>query len=335
VPSRFQLRGGSLEGIEWKLFNAHGTSYRIVSAEKVTEGGLAGFFAKRFYEVTVEIPDGAPGAASVRSAAAGSAVAGAGQASGKAAGKSDGGQRTALAAGTPAARTAGRHAGVAGIEALLRLADDTEALEHGEDPAPRVSTGSAVFAELLDNLDLEVGSAAAGLPAAGAAGSAEAAGVPDVAYWAGALVLVAGLGEDALNTARSFTAELGPAELRTAGNARAAGVAHLSGRNGITVALAAAAKAGRAVVVAFGVGSDGTVSAAALSDFEPDQVWVAVDATRKATDTAIWVRRMSWALRTDAVAVLGSANTLTPGTVNDLDIPIGWVDGRPALSPEL
>jgi hypothetical protein len=37
----------------------------------------------------------------------------------------------------------------------------------------------------------------------------------------------------------------------------------------------------------------------------------------------------------DALVVIGAQETLTPQTVNELEVPIGWVDGQRALSPSL
>jgi hypothetical protein len=58
-----------------------------------------------------------------------------------------------------------------------------------------------------------------------------------------------------------------------------------------------------------------------------DQLWVAVDAGRKPEDTARWVHALGEALQLDAVAVVGSEMTASPGTVHELSLPVGWVDG--------
>jgi hypothetical protein len=59
----------------------------------------------------------------------------------------------------------------------------------------------------------------------------------------------------------------------------------------------------------------------------PDQVWLVVDAGRKPDDTALWVNTVAARIPVDAVAVEGSALTATPDTVDELNLPIGWVDG--------
>jgi len=83
------------------------------------------------------------------------------------------------------------------------------------------------------------------------------------------------------------------------------------------------------VFVACGWGAD---AADVLVAVQPDQVWVAVDAGRKPADTARWVGAVAAAVRIDAVATVGSATTSTPETVEELGLPIGWIDDRPATS---
>ncbi|MDQ6753729.1 MAG: hypothetical protein M3017_10025 [Actinomycetota bacterium] len=403
MPSRFQLRGDSLQGIEWRLFNSHGNRARIVAAEKVTEGGIAGFFARTFYEVTVELRDhpdgGGPDGAGVSGGVFGgqdgmdNALTGimipdgwpipavrpqpgsrmrprphARSASPGSGGRAD--SQTDSQADAQADAPADPRPAPSGIEALLRDADEAEASAMADDgtdraaagtgafeasgPAgagragnnshaagdphgagrqrksgaavPRVSTGSGDFAALLEELTSTVS------PDRFSANPT----VPRLVSGPGKVVLVVGLGLDPVETARSMGTALGGAvEIRTAGARRAAGMDHVVGRNGLTAARTTGAAAGRTVVVAFGLRTDGQVQAPALSDLDADQVWLAVDAARKPADTASWARKVGWAIEVDALAVLGSQETLTPGTVNELDIPIGWVDGEPASKTTL
>ncbi|MCU1574203.1 MAG: hypothetical protein JWO93_2285 [Micrococcaceae bacterium] len=305
MSSRFQLRGDSLEGIEWKLFNTHGSKARIISAERVTEGGIAGLFARHYFEVTVEVPDVPSGQAPRPPAATAPSP--------------------PAAASQPASAAPADPPPSPGLTALLQSADDAEAAER---PQPRVSTGSQSFDEMLSDLTSNV---VEELPAA----STNRA-VPVPVTGPGKVLLVVGLGSHAVQTARTMGAALSDAvEIRTAGAVRAAGLDHTVGRLGLAAARTAAQLAGRTVLVAFGLRPDGAVPAPALSDLDADQVWLAVDAARKPADTAVWVRKVTWSLGVDALAVLGSQETLTPQTVNELDIPIGWLDGGPATAPEL
>ena len=72
MPTHLLLEGEDIESVLARLREDHGPDAKIVQAELVRSGGFAGFFARRRYEVTVEVEDddldaaGGPG----RSAAA-------------------------------------------------------------------------------------------------------------------------------------------------------------------------------------------------------------------------------------------------------------------------
>lgn len=299
MPTRLQLRGETLEGLEWRVFNEYPQGSRIVAAEKVTEGGIAGFLARHFYEVTVEVPDAPVIAGSVEEAA-------------------------------PSRHSASHPVPLrSGVAALLADADDAEAAMHATKvPAavPAVSTTSRVFDELLEAL-----AATSRDESPGEAGRA----VPEPLDGPGDVVLVIGLANDALATARSMAAATTRSVVKTAGSLRVNGIEHIVSRQSLTSVRAAGVIAGEPVFVAFGLGPDGSLQAAALTDLPADQVWVVVDATRKSTDTSVWVRKAGWSTTIHALAVVGSQDTLSPHTVNDLDLPIGWVDGRKATRPVL
>ena len=294
MPTRLQIKGSTLEGLEARVLNKFPAGAKIVAAEKVTEGGIAGFLARHYYEAVVEIPD--PDIITVRPAAP--------------------------KAATPQPAPTG-----AGVAALLQDADDAEAAMRGGHAAreelPVVSTASGAFDALLDGLP---GSPEPVDPEA----AAEHHAVPGVLEGPGDAVMIVGLGPDALTIARFMAASKGGGLVRTAGSFRAEGYDHLVGRSGFTSVRAEAVIAGKPVFVAFGLGADGTLRAPAVAELKADQVWLAVDATRKPSDTLAWTRKVGWATRTDALAVLNSQNTLTPQSVNDLQLPIGWLDDREA-----
>lgn len=56
-PTRSRLSGPSLEELRSRATRELGPGARIVSAQRVTVGGLAGFLARHHYEVVVEVPD--------------------------------------------------------------------------------------------------------------------------------------------------------------------------------------------------------------------------------------------------------------------------------------
>ncbi|MBD8610972.1 hypothetical protein IFT77_10790 [Frigoribacterium sp. CFBP 13729] len=57
MPTRRMMSGESLEALRSEVRAVHGPGARIVAAQKVTVGGVAGVFARKHYEVTVEVPD--------------------------------------------------------------------------------------------------------------------------------------------------------------------------------------------------------------------------------------------------------------------------------------
>lgn len=295
MPTRLQIKGSTLEGLEARVLNKYPAGAKIVAAEKVTEGGIAGFLARHYYEVVVEIPD--PDII-----------------------------KDPAPANRPTSHAAPTGAGVA---ALLLDADEAEAAMRGGHAAreelPAISTASGAFGALLDGLPGTIHPEP----------NDEEHGVPAVLAGPGDAVMVVGLGPDALTVALSMASSERGSLVRTAGSFRAEGYEHLVGPHGFTSVRADAVIAGHPVFVAFGLGADGTVRAPALTEFKADQVWLAVDATRKPADTLTWTRRVGWTTRTDALAVLNSQNTLTPQSVNELELPIGWLDDRIATRTHL
>lgn len=228
--------------------------------------------------------------------------------------------------GTPPVRHPGQMP--SGVAALLWNADKAEdASWGGRTVRPELRTASTDLGDVDAVLD--------GLPGGVRQDSAGEPLVPAVLDDLGDVVMILGLGTDALTVARSMAAGAKDAIVKTAGSFRTDGCEHLVSRNELTAARAAAVIAGQTVFIAFGLDADGAVRALALMEMDADQVWLAVDATRKPADTMKWVRRVGWASRTDALAVLSSQNTLTPQSVNDLGLHIGWLDDRKATHPVL
>ncbi|SKC08043.1 hypothetical protein SAMN05660473_04018 [Arthrobacter sp. 49Tsu3.1M3] len=303
--------------------------------------------------------------------AAGPASAGTVPGAGTPAGKYDAGAAAAASA-PPVARTAGQagtaggparpaapshHLQGAAIAALLEEADAAELSLHRPAPAG-VSTESRDFAELLEQLGAglrtpteppaaAVGAAAVGSavqpaaavlagaavqPAAVAPGSAVSAPAPAPLTGVGDLVLLVGLGEDAMDTALAMSMASGGADVRTAGELSAYGHLHVDGRQSATAARAHAVVTERTVLVAFGLGKarNALARVPSLAGLSADQVWVVVDAGRKHEDTARWVGVLTAQLNVTAVAVVGASETGSPESVNGLGLPVGWIDGRPS-----
>ncbi|WP_223692895.1 hypothetical protein [Leifsonia poae] len=232
---------------------------------------------------------------------------------------------------------------------------------------PAVSTSSLAFQSILDDLVRTVGEVEAEAPLgtapAGGVGAPESdigAGLgaeqrtaaripprtgpqptsaplrvppppPALLRARGDLTLVVGLGPDALAAARELAADIGDAEVRPGGSSRAA-APRADDRRGALRARADGVRRERAIVVAYGLsGAAAAVAdiAESLAGIEPDQVWAAVDSSRKTEDTAGWVRAVDAVLAVDGLVVSGAALTATPETVRGLGIPVRWIDGAP------
>ncbi|SDK00576.1 hypothetical protein SAMN05216282_102103 [Cryobacterium psychrotolerans] len=289
-PNRFQLEGATLRELKARILAEHGPEATIVAAERVTVGGIRGFFARQHYEVTVEMPARRPLHA-----------------------------RDSVALPTRL-----------GIAALLDDADEAEARAHDPAAADRLSTGSDRFAALMDELTFATG----GTPPA----AAKARVAPAVLAGAGDLVLVVGQADDALAAARSLVLAVGSGEVRVGGALPGEGNERVDDRRGALAARAGGVAQGHGIVVAFALGrgaqpaGDLARQVASLGAMEPDQTWLVVDASRKADDTARWVRAVSDAVPIDAVVAVGRELTASPATVDDLGFPVRWL-GRPAPGP--
>ncbi|WP_298462519.1 hypothetical protein [uncultured Cellulomonas sp.] len=86
-------------------------------------------------------------------------------------------------------------------------------------------------------------------------------------------------------------------------------------------------------IVAVGVGpepEDRAVAAELLAELAPEQSWAVVDARRKTSDLRAWLHDVAGPRPFDAVAAAWVHATEEPGTVLDLGLPVGWLDGMPA-----
>jgi len=370
MPNRYRLKGASLEEIRSKAEAQYGPAARIVSAERVSSPGIAGLFAANRYEAIVElqprydvvtgevIPDpdiladgdlGAPTAGTPRDPSR--------------TGPARGNQRPA---GGPGHQLQG-----GAIAALLAEADAAE-LTFQRSGTPGVSTESPGFADLLDQLGSGLRpQPAEGQPVPAPAAPADRrpapvsrlaavpdpvsrpaavpepvsrpAAVPEPALapvpvpldGTGDLVVLAGLGDDALDVALAMSLAAGGADVRTAGQLSAYGHLHLDGRQSATAARARAVETEQTVLAAFGLGTARNAAARiqGIAALQPDQVWVVVDAGRKPEDTARWVGLLQSRLQVTAVAVVGAADTATPESVEALGLPVGWIDGLPVSRP--
>ena len=406
MSTRLLLEGDDLEHLLTRVRAEYGPDATVVRAERVRTGGIAGFFARERFELTIEVPERGPLGGWARS---GRGALGA--------------QRTRPEA--------------TGIDALLDAAD---AAERGDPPlalpaaavpvtdGPQLSTGRDTFASVLDSVRSMAGAVPlegvvepAAPPVtdptapgptvdAGAVGPATPAGVgaleppartpapggafapiaaptvpgtspsvvlrppgagradllalgvparllgeaapgpvplsdllrgvpnpPLLARVPGSMIAVVGDSATVLATARQMATRLGLQEtdIVLAGDLEA-----IPGF-GRRVQTAASARRFRdrataddgVLVVAIGVGpepADVDRGAEVLEALAPDQVWAVVDARSKPRDCVRWLADVGRGRRVDALAVASVFATEQPGTVLDLGVPVGWVDGLPA-----
>ena len=161
--------------------------------------------------------------------------------------------------------------------------------------------------------------------------------IPRPSQRPGDLVVLAGLREQPLHTAWSMLRTFpGGADVLTAGDHRSSGISHVF-LDSVEVARAqaAAANAGRPLLIAFSFGQRGSSNLSVLGSARPNQLWLVVDAAHKPEDTEAWVRRACRYAVPDALAVVGTTDTATPETVNELRLPVGWVDKQQSTSTEL
>ncbi|NYJ18778.1 hypothetical protein [Glaciibacter psychrotolerans] len=295
----------------------HGASARIVAAERITQGGIGGFLAKHFVEVTVEVE-------AVATPTVGMALP---NRAGIAALLIEADDAEDLLHGTgvpkPVLSTSS-----ADFDALYDGLNDLVGPAPVEpaplDPAPLAAT----VAEQLGGPAGTVASSATfpvGFPAMPRL--PVPAPIPAVKNGIGDLVLIIGLRTDSLRVAHSLAGRAGPAAVCVGGSIVLDNVLAVTDRRTALRARAEAVRSERSGFVAYGIepGADWGADIAAL---EADQVWVVVDAGRKHEDTQAWVSIVAASGGIDAVAVLGLAMTTTPETVSQLGAPVAWADGR-------
>ena len=283
MPSiRFRFDDVSREALTARVRSEFGASARIVSASEVRVGGVGGFFARRYVEVIVDVPD------------------------------------------APSAATRSR-TGAVGLAALLEEAERTERDSAGPKTPPvipAISTQGEGFEMLMSDLkeysDLDPN-----------AGLVKAVGVPKLHDEPGGLVLFVGLGDDAMVVARSLARSVRWSDLRIGGRIPGEALPRVDDRRTAAEFRAHCIAVGSVGLLAWGVGiGPGGVhaSAAALRAIDADQIWIVVDASRKAEDTAAWVGALRASVPATAIATLHGVETATPDSADALGLPIGWSD---------
>jgi hypothetical protein len=211
-----------------------------------------------------------------------------------------------------------------GLDALLDDADgeDTVSYQQPNDGFP-VSTSSREFANILDELESVTAVPTSNEPP-------KPLPVPGLLSSQGDMVIVIGLGQDALAVARKMAQAVGRAEVTTSGTLDASGLARVADRRDALLARARGVERRETLFVAVGITSGGahaSSQATAIAQLRGDQIWAVVDASRKQEDTARWIRKVSSVVQLDAVVGIQHDATMTPETVNTLGLPVTWEYG--------
>lgn len=299
------LRGSSIESLRDRVRLEHGPEARIVSAERVSPSGIGKFRPPPYFEATVEVADTSAERMPVPSRF--------------------------------------------GISALLADADDAEdRLRESGTPGTAASTSAAEFDEIIARIsgftgtedsrpqpepepevltpEPEVLTPAPVIRPVFRAIEAPRAVAPRLCEVPGDLVAIVGIGQDPLPVAQSMARHATPGDVRGGGAVNIRDKESLTDRRSALLARAEGVENGRIVYAAFGI-VPGTDFAQEVRGIDADQVWVVVDAGRKPEDTARWVRSLATVTGVSAIAVIGTALTATPESVEDLGLPVGWADG--------
>ncbi|MET0934117.1 MAG: hypothetical protein ABWX56_10410 [Mycetocola sp.] len=217
-----------------------------------------------------------------------------------------------------------------GLAALLDSIDGKERELHRDGDTP-AGPGAEAFAQVLDDLTANLTIDSPVLPER----LKRRPSAPRPLRAPGDLVVVIGSAVDALSVVRSMATASAAVEIAVAGSIDQPGTVRVDDRRSAVRARAMGVHNAGPVFVAFGLdrhAMDRSDWEQLLLGISPDQVWVAVDAGRKPDDTARWVHAVAACIPVDAVAVEGSALTASPDTVEELNLPIGWLDGL-AVAP--
>lgn len=141
MPTRLLLEGADLAELMVHVRAEFGPTARIVRAERVRSGGIAGFFARERYELTIDVPDTAASAAPTLLQRRGGVV------------TASGGGIDALLAAADAGDD-----GFGPDDALVPASDGLTRAAAA--PGPRVSTGQESFASVLEQMRAMTGAVA-------------------------------------------------------------------------------------------------------------------------------------------------------------------------------
>ncbi len=345
-----RLRCETRAEIDGRVRREYGETARVVAVEEVLSGGIGGFFARRHLDVSVEVPDPDDEPAVAAPAPEG----------GHAFSSRSGIARLLEDADADELRIGPERSDALVSTSFPSLAPGVGAtLPAGGGTAspPAVlstpSTAGRDFETLLSSLSAGIGAESpphpapvplpfAGLPAPSVPPpasppplfrvSSRAPAAPAPLSGPGDLIVVAGFTHDALEAAVLVGRLAGCDQVFDAGTVRGNSRRRVDDKRSAIVARAAGVQSGRAAVVAFGL-DPAAGGVEALVELEPDQLWLAVDVSRKVADTDLWVGQVRLRTRIDGIVPTGELFTASPETIDLLGLPVLRGAGAGPLPP--
>ncbi|GAA1156571.1 hypothetical protein [Nesterenkonia sandarakina] len=345
-PNRYVLKGRSLARLGAQALAEYGPQARIVSAERILQGGIGGFLAREHFEAVVEVPcDPRDTVIS----ASGVIEAGPGQERPA----STGARSASPEGGVPAVdsrrrrraleqhrrqEVQGSHAQEEDLEEdFARMMDELWLASRQPSgtsappplsPSPRSAGSLQTHAAIPAPPGAPTPAATLGAPAVASAGSGEPAQAPSPLRAPGSLIVIACLGVDPAEALAAFTAA---ADLGTLGDPLLVDGNDLAGRSlrdarQAVLAARAQAVATQVPVLAttalrFPSSTEQRAVAPPLVS-ESDQLWAAVDLRRKPEDLRHWLDLVDRSRPIDALLLTGAEETLSPETGHQLGWPV-------------
>lgn len=295
---RFQLDGSSIDELRERIRREHGDGARIVSLEKVTVGGIAGFLTRHKYEATIDVDIDAD----------------------EPIGAEKQGIEMLIADAEEAEQTLGYNVATSGksFDSVLQSLQEQIRTSQSDDTKKSPPPGPTLRL-----------SAVPALRALPAAHRDTVASEPEVVPLssAGDLVVFIGLETLPLDAAREAHGLLA-----AAGHSMPRGIRPVVDRRAAYLARADAVEDDVPVNLAWRLSSALAASSEIdeLARLQPDQTWIVVDARHKADDTERWARLVSQFVSIDAMLVIAENMTATPSTMMQLGVPRGHIPSASA-----
>jgi hypothetical protein len=367
VPSiRFRLDKPTLTGLAEQVRRDYGPDARIVATQESTIGGFGGLFGRKVVDVTIDLPDGAlvdgshefdmrarvglaalledadsqdfgaagadrfedfmrPAAGAVREPEVSTqghdfaSVLDALRIDVEPAGDAGGGTPArplpVLESRRPAWATAPVVLPRAPRPAPIPVAPDVVAIRPARVPRPTDASIAEQIVWATPRPRSRTGRSLPGAP-------------PPHRTRAGDLLLLVGLGDDAVRVANSVRDRMQRGYVCDGGSVEGNTRRRVDDRRGALAARAYGVRSEQPVIVAYGVG-DGDLGDArfdGLLTIDSDQAWLVVDATRRPEHTLTWTGALRGRLQVDAVASVRARAAGAPHPLPELGLPEAWTD---------